>query len=196
LGRVPRSPAQTPLTQRWILGSFWDADLALFDDSTVLAGIANGTLMIMAVPHLLDSQWATRLRARGVVVHEITLDTRQLPSGPGVWLIGLKGLLCELYAHAGRAYVGGGFGRSIHSVLEPFVAGAHVVVGPRVHRSTELELVQAVEPTSLTVCLGTAQLARALEKSDALSKDTRARWAHNQRVQARELLDAVGGEGC
>src|SRR5690606_7689664 len=40
-----------------------------------------------------------------------------------VWLIEQPGRLLELYGQFDFAYVGGGFGRSIHSVLEPMIAG-------------------------------------------------------------------------
>ena len=55
-----------------------------------------------------------------------------------------KGVLCELYQKFDLAYVGGGFEKSIHSVLEPFWAGCQVVCGPGTHRSTEFDYCQSI----------------------------------------------------
>ena len=60
-----------------------------------------------------------------------------------------KGLLLETYSLFRIAYVGGGFGRSIHSVLEPYLSGCLVLCGPKVHRSTEYNLVSESNPYSI-----------------------------------------------
>ena len=42
----------------------------------------------------------------------------------------------------GHAFVGGGFGVSIHSVMEPFLAKSKVMCGPKVNRSTEFDMIK------------------------------------------------------
>jgi hypothetical protein len=75
------------------------------------------------------------------IVSDSTLDGFQ---GPTI-LLNKKGILCELYADFGKAYVGGGFGVSVHSLLEPLVAGCeHLSCGPVNHRSTEFDLAQSL----------------------------------------------------
>ena len=54
----------------------------------------------------------------------------------------IPGILCELYPYFTHCYVGGGFGKGIHSVLEPFVANSTIQVGPKVQRSTEFETIK------------------------------------------------------
>src|SRR5690606_11150334 len=54
------------------------------------------------------------------------------------------GVLCELYADLGLAYVGGGFEASVHSILEPLVAGVdRLAAGPKNERSTEFDIARA-----------------------------------------------------
>ena len=53
-------------------------------------------------------------------------QAQQKPLAP---YIDLAGILVEFYAFSKIAYVGGGFGRSIHSVLEPAVASKRCYVG-------------------------------------------------------------------
>ena len=45
-----------------------------------------------------------------------------------------------------HAFIGGGHGRSIHSVLEPFFGVSHIYCGPKVHRSTEYDFVKNKTP--------------------------------------------------
>lgn len=47
------------------------------------------------------------------------------------------GLLADLYRLADIAYVGGGFGAGVHSVLEPAVFGIPVLTGPKTSRSRD-----------------------------------------------------------
>jgi|GEM_PF-523835 len=54
-----------------------------------------------------------------------------------IWPI--KGVLCEIYTLVSQCYLGGGFGVSIHSVMEPILAGCRVTLGPVSYRSTELD---------------------------------------------------------
>ena len=50
----------------------------------------------------------------------------------------VPGILCELYPYFAHCYVGGGFGKGIHSVLEPFVANSSIQVGPKVQRASHV----------------------------------------------------------
>ena len=51
--------------------------------------------------------------------------------------------MTQLYVLGDIAYVGGGFGAGIHSVLEPAVYGMPIITGPRIERSDEaMELMQ------------------------------------------------------
>ena len=66
-----------------------------------------------------------------------------------VFVITEMGVLCDLYPYFDQVYIGGGFGKSIHSVLEPHVSGAKVFCGPKVYRSSEYEYIKAKSPESI-----------------------------------------------
>lgn len=57
----------------------------------------------------------------------------------GVILIDSIGLLSSLYAYADAAFIGGGFGKGIHNVLEPAAYGIPVVFGPKWAKFREAE---------------------------------------------------------
>src|SRR5690606_8696091 len=56
---------------------------------------------------------------------------------PEVMLIDNIGLLSRIYQYADFAYVGGGFGKSIHNILEAAAWGAPVIFGPRHEKFAE-----------------------------------------------------------
>ena len=128
-----------PKNKRLILGNAWIHDLFL------LKNIPHDVLLVI-VPHRLDlenvqaiTQFLTSLgRTPSIVTHE-----QHVFEGNTTFLLNMKGVLCEVYADFGKAYVGGGFGQSVHSLLEPLVAGCeHLSCGPVNHRSTEFDLGQ------------------------------------------------------
>ncbi len=49
------------------------------------------------------------------------------------------GYLADIYSRGILAYVGGGFGHSIHNVMEPAIAAIPVLFGPKFNRSNEAE---------------------------------------------------------
>ncbi len=117
-----------PREKRLIFGNAWPSDIHLLD------GVPDD-VSILVVPHKLDpeiiSEFEKRLGNRAVILNK-------------------KGVLCELYSDFGKAYVGGGFETSIHSVLEPLISGAdQISCGPIHHRSTEFDI--AVSLGKMTV---------------------------------------------
>jgi 3-deoxy-D-manno-octulosonic-acid transferase len=66
-----------------------------------------------------------------------------------VLLVDQRGVLAELYGLGRLAYVGGGFGRHIHSIVEPVAHGLPVAFGPHYRRS----------PEAFTLCAAGSALA-------------------------------------
>ncbi len=179
--------ATVPRERRWVLGSFWEEDLAILESPGLAERVRRREILILAVPHRLDPAWPARLTSRGIPVREVSSEgPRGGDADEGaVWVLNLKGILCELYAEAAFAYVGGGFGQSVHSVMEPYVAGARVFCGPAVHRSTEVELAR----DGVTVLPDRARLAHLLDgPHDAADMAARAPWLENQRSVGDGLL--------
>lgn len=120
-----------------IVGNAWPSDLFL------LKNIPKDVLIVI-VPHQLSQEIliavTNELRNQGREVFEVSDHTREMKESNAI-VINKKGILCELYADFSHAYVGGGFEASIHSVLEPLVAGSrNISCGPKHFRSTEFDL--------------------------------------------------------
>ncbi len=59
------------------------------------------------------------------------------PAYAKVLIIDNMGMLSSLYAYGKIAYIGGGFGKSIHNILEAAVFGMPVIFGPRFEKFNE-----------------------------------------------------------
>lgn len=146
---------EVPRQKRIIFGSFWPSESELFSDPNFKEKISSGELRVVLLPHLIKGQ--APLTLAGMKVYEINSASeleqviKLQKEAPGIINLKFKGILCELYSSFGHSFVGGGHGRSIHSVLEPFLAGSHVYCGPKIHRSTEYEFIEFTSPEDITI---------------------------------------------
>ncbi|MEX1099771.1 MAG: glycosyltransferase N-terminal domain-containing protein [Bacteriovoracaceae bacterium] len=146
--------------RRIVFGSFWERELKAFHSK----GADPKTNFICLVPHKLDRGNIDKIKAGlqsldpGAPVYEWSSNQREnqavfesFQKNPGVVVLNLKGVLCELYASFGAAFVGGGHGISVHSLMEPFLAECLVYCGPKIHRSTEYDLIRENNPDRLRI---------------------------------------------
>lgn len=148
-------------SKKLIMGSAWESDLIVFKghhkewQDDLLAGAID----LLIVPHNLGNDSIMQLKKSlstlmpQVPLYEIKkgveLDLTVFWEKPGIVLLNLSGVLCELYSQFSLVYVGGGYERSIHSVLEPFLSGRQVVVGPKISRSTEYDNILDLAPDEI-----------------------------------------------
>ncbi|MAZ48072.1 MAG: hypothetical protein CME65_05895 [Halobacteriovoraceae bacterium] len=133
--------------KKLILGSYWSEEFEL------IKGLSANTILTI-VPHQLKKEKIENLKAKmeqeNIPFFELTKETDCIdPEFKGVYLINLKGILCELYSLFDIAYVGGGFGSSVHSVLEPYMANCKVFTGPKIHRSSEFDIIRDYDSDSI-----------------------------------------------
>ena len=121
-----------------MFGSSWPEDEAVYGDwlrqrNQVKAVIA---------PHEYDAARLARLKelvpGEGVLLSELKADPKA-GEGKRVLIIDCFGLLSSAYAYADAAYVGGGFGVSIHNINEAAVYGIPVVFGPNNQKFIEAQ---------------------------------------------------------
>ena len=124
-------PMDFPAIRNWIkgrptvvIGSAWEEDMSLL---IPLIQSKPEFLWIIA-PHAIDTvamdRWALTL---GVPTQKYS----QWKEGqdPQILLIDNIGMLSSLYQFAHFAYVGGGFGKGLHNILEPLGFGIPVIFG-------------------------------------------------------------------
>lgn len=116
-------------------------------DLYMTAGLAylNPDTKIIVVPHEISGSYLRRIqvimRGKACLYSECTEDTDF--SDTQALIIDFMGALAYLYRYGHMAYVGGGFTRTLHSVVEAAVYGIPVAFGPRAERQqTAFKLIE------------------------------------------------------
>lgn len=120
-----------------VAGSTWKADEERLIPAVARLRSAGVPLRLVIAPHEPTpahiADLGNRLSAAGLPHERLPsdLDTPP-PEDAAVLVVDRVGVLADLYAAAGIAYVGGGFGAAgLHSVAEPAALGVPVLYGPR-----------------------------------------------------------------
>ncbi len=123
-----------------VAGSTWreDESLILPAWKNILAQIPNAVLILVPhepTPERLQQiqQECQRIQLKAVTLSAIERHA-QLES---IIIVDRSGILAGLYGLGKIGYVGGGFGKGVHSVIEPAVFGIGVLFGPRHFNSHE-----------------------------------------------------------
>lgn len=121
-----------------VAGSTWDKDEYLLIEYINRSG--SGLRFILA-PHEIDEKKLIRIIE--LIDHPVVRFTDNDKSGyknAKVLVVDTIGHLSSLYRYGHIAYIGGGFGRGIHNILEAATYGLPVIFGPRY-----LNFLEAVE---------------------------------------------------
>lgn len=118
-----------------LAGSTWPPDEELL---IRLINENPGRFRCIIAPHEIDHQRINAFAARLSVpcIRYSELNGQDL-SAFQVMFIDNIGILLHLYQYAHIAYIGGGFGKNIHNILEAATFGKPVIFGPNYHKFQE-----------------------------------------------------------
>jgi 3-deoxy-D-manno-octulosonic-acid transferase len=149
-----------PSNEKFIFGSYWKNEIDIFTEHD----FSKDGKQFFLFPHQLSAVNISTIildfQNMGVSVFEFNADTTEeqlkdimelAKTQSIVWVVNLKGLLCEIYTYFDYAFIGGGHGVSVHSLLEPYLANCIVFCGPKIHRSTEHTLIKENSPRRIFV---------------------------------------------
>ncbi len=175
-----------------VAGSTWDRDEQLIEE--VSRELTDEVFWIIA-PHELSEAHLTKLLRRfpGSVLFS---DLDQATSAEfRVVIIDTIGLLSYLYRFGTLAYVGGGFGKGIHNILEAAAYGMPVLFGPA-HQKFR-EAVELVEKKGAFVVLTGDQLLSTIRQQlnhrDLLkaASDTAGNYVRQRTGATSHIMDDV-----
>ena len=118
-----------------VAGSTWEADEKLFTPTTI--NLKN--IKFIIVPHDIHPANIIRLKKnfKNSASYSEVIKNDALAQSTNFLIIDSIGLLSTLYQYANIVYVGGGFGKGIHNILEPAVYGVPVLFGPNHEKFAE-----------------------------------------------------------
>lgn len=112
----------------FVAGSVWDSDIPVLKK---IIDILPSDWKIMLVPHEINhfsTDW---------IIEPFIKYTDPEIGDSRILFIDTMGILSKLYRYAKFVYVGGGFGKGIHNILEPAVYCKPVFIGTRFHKFNE-----------------------------------------------------------
>jgi 3-deoxy-D-manno-octulosonic-acid transferase len=124
-----------------VAGSTWQKDENILKDSIPLF---KDVKWIIA-PHDVNPTNIERIKNefRNSICYYDLLSIKQTNQSCNILIIDTIGLLSSIYQYADIAYIGGGFGKGIHNILEAAVYGIPVLFGPNHFKFKEaVELIE------------------------------------------------------
>ncbi|MCD6332979.1 MAG: hypothetical protein J7L89_06875, partial [Bacteroidales bacterium] len=102
---------------------------------------------VILAPHDISDRHLSRIRrlfgASLITLTELEEGT-VITQTHRVLLIDRIGILASLYRFADIAFIGGGFGKGIHNILEPAAFSIPIVFGPNYHKFREAEALTGI----------------------------------------------------
>ena len=176
-----------------VAGSTWPEDEAIL---LPYFNEASEDFALVLAPHEIHEEHLRAIEAglkRPSIRLSECVEGQPLPEGTSCIIIDCFGLLSSVYRYGKWAYVGGGFGKSVHNTLEAAVYGVPVFFGPEIHKHREVrELVHRASGFILHDGEELAQLLRRFsseEECKALEERTRAYFAEECGATATILAD-------
>lgn len=139
--RNPLDGRQSILEQkRWIIGG----STHLRDEILLLEAFAqirhdHPGLGCLVVPHDPSESAVGRIEATAQQFGLTCAEVDRTTTAPDVLIVNRSGILADVYRYGTLAFVGGGFDRGVHSVIEPMAHGLAVICGPNTDVSREAQ---------------------------------------------------------
>ena len=137
--QIAAEPFSNPALEQWsvrnftiVAGSTWPQDERML--KTLME--VDSQVQILIAPHVLGKDHLNFVKALFGNDMIFLSELDQLKAQK-VICVDSMGMLSKLYRYGQYAYVGGGFGKGIHNILEAVVYGIPVVFGPKFHKFQE-----------------------------------------------------------
>ncbi|MBI44839.1 MAG: hypothetical protein CMG66_01590 [Candidatus Marinimicrobia bacterium] len=96
---------------------------------------------IIFVPHETDHKTISRLEYKlNQLTFKYSIYSEAVFNNNSVIIVDTVGILADLYKYTCIAYIGGGFSRGVHSVLEPAIYNCYIGHGPNIEMLDEAKL--------------------------------------------------------
>ncbi|MDE6418455.1 MAG: 3-deoxy-D-manno-octulosonic acid transferase [Duncaniella sp.] len=203
---VASTPWHQPELERFAAGRGVFVAGSVHDDRDLdlVAGLANRNkdIPFIIVPHEIHEKTLAHIerKVEGKTLRLSQCDTQTDFEGIQAIIVDSVGSLAYLYRLGRWAYVGGGFTKLLHSVIEPVVYGLPVAFGPRIHRKVtpaqlmKLGIGRCVE-TPGAICSWFAQLRQNPEMLDTL-RSRAAKYVNQNSGATSRVVDVIQREIC
>ena len=151
--------------------------------------LKNNKHYLIFAPHEINTYAMTHLMKKldQLLFSYIQFSKINNNSNDNVIIIDKVGYLAELYKYANQSYVGGGFSKGIHSVIEPAVYNNKISCGPNIEMLDEAK--KLVKINSLKIINSANEMYDFIQKdSQTLEQNT---LDYNNFCAADKILDQI-----
>lgn len=116
-------------------GSTWEPEEEMMSEFS-----SNNNIKLILAPHNIQEEHLRSIEDRfekRIIRYSNWINNRPFRSDFAVLLIDQIGLLSRLYKYADLAFIGGGFGRGLHNLIEPAAFGIPMIFGPNFKKFPE-----------------------------------------------------------
>ena len=182
--RIPLTAKQFPIIEAFrgeafllVAGSTWQPDEAIL--ANFIQQQQNKNWKYLIVPHDISPNHIHQLQQKLKIRSWRYTQAEQTPvanwENIDVLILDTIGMLSQVYQYGKLAYIGGGFGRGIHNILEPAAFGLPVIIGPNYKKFEEAnQLVDQKGCFSINNQVQFNEVFVALAKEDVYSKANQA----------------------
>jgi len=153
----------------FIAGSTWEEDIKIISGFN----FRSEDYKLIIAPHEIDEnsiQSTIQQFGNSTVVSYSQANEKNVKTAD-VLIIDNIGMLSSLYQYGTIAFIGGGFGKNIHNILEPATFGLPIIFGPKYHNFIEAkELIHLGGAFSISSSENFKKIVNMLSKPDALKK--------------------------
>ncbi len=136
-----------------VCGSTWPAD-----ETELLNAISKldfQNLKIIIVPHNIEenniNQLVSIIKSENKSISFTKITDTKIDNDANILIVNQIGLLSSLYQYATVSFIGGGFGKGIHNILEAATFGTPILFGPNYTKFNEAkELIELKAAVSIT----------------------------------------------
>lgn len=117
-----------------VAGSTWPKDERILAKA-FYKNLVHNNFKLIIVPHNIDSNNLKRIKKRfkkfSLIYTELNKVSDADIIGKRVMIVDTMGMLSSLYQYGDVSYIGGGFNKGIHNILEAAVFGKPILMGPK-----------------------------------------------------------------
>ena len=164
-----------------VAGSTWEKDEGLLIE--YINHHATSEEKFIIAPHnIKDIQHLKQAFNKEVTLFSDTVKN----SNAQVFIVDTIGILTKIYSYAAVAYIGGGFEKGIHNILEPATFGLPVIIGPKFQKFKE-----AIDLVELKGCFVVKNNSNLIELLKSLKTNQQFR-EETAKISKTYILDHLG----
>ena len=157
--------AFTSTTKTWILGSVWEEDLKV---CLPLINSNNPTQKFILAPHQVTEAGIVKIEKQLINASiRFSKATESNVSKYDILIIDNIGMLSLLYQYGDYAFIGGGYGKGLHNILEAATFGMPIFFGNKKYQKFQ----EAIDLIELQVAFAVADSRELREQFEKLNHD-------------------------